>query len=140
VLHEYGSERDVDAGDVLFAVPGRPVLRNPRSRAVLDALGYLGFPAGLSGEELATRGALQAQKFGVRMKLAAKAASLSLHNGVHTVTFDDGEAIQARSVIIATGAQYNRLPLDRLAEFEGVGVSTPRHRRRPRPAGAGRLP
>jgi thioredoxin reductase (NADPH) len=101
---------------------------------------YLGFPAGLSGEELAARGTLQAQKFGVRMKLAAKAASLSLHNGVHTVTFDDGEAIQARSVIIATGAQYNRLPLDRLAEFEGVGVSTPRHRRRPRPAGAGRLP
>jgi thioredoxin reductase (NADPH) len=83
---------------------------------------YLGFPAGLSGEELAARGTLQAQKFGVRMKLAAKAASLSLHKGVHTVTFDDGEAIQARSVIIATGAQYNRLPLDRLAEFEGVGV------------------
>jgi thioredoxin reductase (NADPH) len=41
---------------------------------------------------------------------------------VHRVTFDDGEAIQARSVIIATGARYNRLPLDRLAEFEGVGV------------------
>jgi len=83
---------------------------------------YLGFPAGLSGEELATRGALQAQKFGVRIKLAAKAASLSLEDGVHRVTFDDGEAIQARSVVIATGARYNRLPLDRLAEFEGVGV------------------
>jgi len=164
----------------IIIVPGRPVLRNPRSRALLDALGisgdagsysvgvcdllvvgagpaglaasvygasdgmattlaedtalggqagtssrienYLGFPAGLSGEELATRGTLQAQKFGVRMKLAAKAASLSLQNGVHRVTFDDGEAIHARSVIIATGAQYNRLPLDRLAEFEGVGV------------------
>jgi thioredoxin reductase (NADPH) len=164
----------------IIIVPGRPVLKNPRSRALLDALGisgdagsyplgvcdllvvgagpaglaasvygasdgmattlaedtalggqagtssrienYLGFPAGLSGEELATRGTLQAQKFGVRIKLAAKAASLSLQNGVHLVTFDDGEAIQARSVIIATGAQYNRLPLDRLTEFEGVGV------------------
>jgi thioredoxin reductase (NADPH) len=172
---------DVPVADLpIIIVPGGPVLRNPRSRALLDALGisgdagayplgvcdllvvgagpaglaasvygasdgmattlaedsglggqagtssrienYLGFPAGLSGEELATRGILQAQKFGVRMKLAAKAASLSLHNGVHTVTFDDGEAIQARSVIIATGAQYNRLQLDRLAEFEGVGV------------------
>jgi thioredoxin reductase (NADPH) len=83
---------------------------------------YLGFPAGLSGEELAARGALQAQKFGVRIKLAAKATSLSFQDGVHRVTFDDGEAIQAKSVIIATGARYNRLPLDRLAEFEGVGV------------------
>ena len=83
---------------------------------------YLGFPAGLSGEELAARGTLQAQKFGVRIKLAAKAASLSFQDGAHRVTFDDGDVIQARSVIIATGARYNRLPLDRLAEFEGVGV------------------
>jgi thioredoxin reductase (NADPH) len=83
---------------------------------------YLGFPAGLSGEELAARGTLQAQKFGVRFKLAAKAVSLSSGDGVHRVTFNDGEAIEARSVIIATGARYNRLPLDRLAEFEGVGV------------------
>ena len=83
---------------------------------------YLGFPAGLSGEELAARGTLQAQKFGVRIKLAAKAATLSSGGGVHRVTFEDGEAIAARSVIIATGARYNRLALDRLAEFEGVGV------------------
>jgi thioredoxin reductase (NADPH) len=83
---------------------------------------YLGFPAGLSGEELAARGALQARKFGARIKLAAKAASLSSRDGVHRVTFDDGETIESRSVIIATGARYNRLALDRLAEFEGVGV------------------
>jgi thioredoxin reductase (NADPH) len=82
----------------------------------------LGFPAGLSGEELAARAALQAQKFGVRFKLAAKAASLSSGSGVHQVTFDDGDVINAKSIIIATGARYNRLPLDRLAEFEGVGV------------------
>ena len=83
---------------------------------------YLGFPAGLSGEELAARAALQAQKFGVRIKLASKAVSLSSDSGVHRVSFDDGDAITAKSVIIATGARYNRLPLDRLAEFEGVGV------------------
>jgi thioredoxin reductase (NADPH) len=82
----------------------------------------LGFPAGLSGEELATRSALQAQKFGVRIKLAARAVSLSSDGGLHQVSFDDGETVQARSVIIATGAHYNRLPLDRLEELEGVGV------------------
>jgi thioredoxin reductase (NADPH) len=83
---------------------------------------YLGFPAGLSGEELATRAALQAQKFGVRIKLAAAAVSLASDHDLHTVAFEDGEAVTARSVIIATGARYNRLPLDRLSDFEGVGV------------------
>ena len=82
----------------------------------------LGFPAGLSGEELAARAALQAQKFGVRIKLAARAMALSSADGLHQVSFDDGETVPAKSVIIATGAQYNRLPLDRLADFEGVGV------------------
>jgi len=83
---------------------------------------YLGFPAGVSGDELAARGALQAQKFGVRIKQAARAESLASRAGTHQVAFDDGEVILARSVIIATGARYNRLSLDRLAEFEGVGV------------------
>jgi thioredoxin reductase (NADPH) len=82
----------------------------------------LGFPAGLSGEELAARAALQAQKFGARIKQAARAVSLSSAGGLHQVSFDDGDTVQAKSVIIATGAHYNRLPLDRLAEFEGVGV------------------
>ncbi|HEX3946527.1 MAG TPA: FAD-dependent oxidoreductase [Acidimicrobiales bacterium] len=83
---------------------------------------YLGFPAGLSGEELAVRGSLQAQKFGVRIKLAARAVGLSTWNGAHHVRFEDGETVSALSVIIATGARYNRLPLARLADFEGVGV------------------
>ncbi len=82
----------------------------------------LGFPAGLSGEELAARAALQAQKFGVRIKLASRATSLSSDSDVHRVSFDDGDTVTAKAVIIATGARYNRLPLDRLAEFEGVGV------------------
>jgi thioredoxin reductase (NADPH) len=83
---------------------------------------YLGFPAGLSGEELTARGVLQAQKFGVRVQLGAKAVSLSSRGHAHRVSFDDGEEVTAKSVIIATGARYNRLDLDRLAEFEGVGV------------------
>jgi thioredoxin reductase (NADPH) len=83
---------------------------------------YLGFPAGLSGEELAARAALQAQKFGVCIKLASKAISLTSENDIHHVTFESGEVISAKSVIVATGARYNRLPLDRLTQFEGVGV------------------
>lgn len=83
---------------------------------------YLGFPAGLSGEELAARAVLQAQKFGVRVKLGMSAVELSSGGGLHEVRFDDGETVTARSVIIATGARYNRLPLDRLSDFEGVGV------------------
>jgi thioredoxin reductase (NADPH) len=83
---------------------------------------YLGFPAGLSGEELAARAVLQAEKFGARMKLAVRAVSLSSDAGLHRVTFDDGEVVAARALIIATGASYNRLPVDRLDQFEGVGV------------------
>jgi thioredoxin reductase (NADPH) len=83
---------------------------------------YLGFPAGLSGEELAARAVLQAQKFGVRVKLGASAVELSSDGGLHHVRFNDGETVTANSVIIATGARYNRLPIDRLSDFEGVGV------------------
>ena len=83
---------------------------------------YLGFPAGLSGEELAARAPLQAQKFGVRFKMASRAVALSSEAGSHQVRFEDGTVVTAKSVIIATGARYNRLPLDRLTAFEGVGV------------------
>ena len=83
---------------------------------------YLGFPAGLSGEELTARAVLQAQKFGVRVKLGTSAVSLSSGSGLHEVSFQDGETVTAKSVIIATGARYNRLPIDRLTEFEGIGV------------------
>ncbi len=83
---------------------------------------YLGFPAGLSGEELAARAMLQAAKFGARMKLGVRAISLTSEASLHRVRFDDGEVVAARSLIIATGARYNRLPVDRLGQFEGVGV------------------
>jgi thioredoxin reductase (NADPH) len=83
---------------------------------------YLGFPAGLSGEELAARAMLQAEKFGARMSLGIRAVSLSSEAGAHQVTFDDGSVVTARALIVATGATYNRLPLERLDEFEGMGV------------------
>ena len=83
---------------------------------------YLGFPAGLSGEELTARAVLQAQKFGVRIQLGTSAMALSSGVGPHQIRFSNGEMITATSVIIATGARYNRLQLDRLTDFEGVGV------------------
>jgi thioredoxin reductase (NADPH) len=83
---------------------------------------YLGFPAGLSGDELTARATLQAEKFGVRVSLGKRAVALTSGIDSHRVQFEDGEAMSAKSVIIATGAHYNRLPLPRLSEFEGVGV------------------
>src|SRR5256714_4393811 len=82
----------------------------------------LGFPAGLSGDELTARGTLQAQKFGVRVELGKRAVALASGIDSHRVRFEDGDVMSAKSVIIATGARYNRLPLARLSEFEGVGV------------------
>jgi thioredoxin reductase (NADPH) len=82
----------------------------------------LGFPAGLSGEELATRAALQARKFGVRIKQSSRAVALISRTDTHEVRFEDGETVVAKSVIIATGSRHNRLPVDRLDDFDGVGV------------------
>jgi thioredoxin reductase (NADPH) len=83
---------------------------------------YLGFPAGLSGEELATRAALQAEKFEARIMVPREAKSLS-NNGIsHVVELTDGAKLHASAVIIATGANYRRLAIDGLDKFEGAGV------------------
>ncbi|MCI5048470.1 MAG: FAD-dependent oxidoreductase [Aquisalinus sp.] len=84
---------------------------------------YLGFPTGVSGAELAQRAAIQAQKFGVRMAAPAKASNLELcENGIYCLTTEDGRRLSARAVVIASGAQYRRLPVARLEEFEGRGI------------------
>jgi thioredoxin reductase (NADPH) len=71
----------------------------------------LGFPAGLSGEELAARATLQAQKFGVRIKQAARAVSLSSADGLHQVSFDDGDTVAARSAFPAALGDQAATPL-----------------------------
>jgi thioredoxin reductase (NADPH) len=83
---------------------------------------YLGFPAGLSGAELAARAALQAQKFSAAILVGCTATSLRSDGGVHSVELSDGRTLQARAVVLATGARYRRLPVDRLSDFEGSGV------------------
>ncbi len=84
---------------------------------------YLGFPTGISGEELAFRAEVQAIKFGARFALPRSATSLHVdQDKLFVVTLDDRSEIQARAVIIATGARYRRLGLSRQEVFEGAGI------------------
>jgi thioredoxin reductase (NADPH) len=83
---------------------------------------YLGFPMGISGQELASRAYVQAQKFGAEILIAKSATHLTCGRRQYTVRIDDGPGVPARTVIIATGAEYRRPPLGNLAQFEGTGV------------------
>jgi thioredoxin reductase (NADPH) len=83
---------------------------------------YMGFPTGISGADLTFRGQVQAMKFGTCFAMPRRVERLSQRDGGFCVTLDDGEELCARSVLVATGVQYRRLPLDRLEEFEGAGV------------------
>lgn len=83
---------------------------------------YLGFPMGVSGRELAGRAAVQAQKFGVRIASPVRACELERDGDAYCLTLADGRKLKCRAVIIATGAQYRRLPIDGLENFEGRGV------------------
>jgi thioredoxin reductase (NADPH) len=83
---------------------------------------YVGFPSGISGEELATRAALQALRLGARVNAPCEVAGLRAELGYHVVVLGDGSEIACRSVIIATGARYQRLAVEGLDRFEGNGV------------------
>jgi thioredoxin reductase (NADPH) len=83
---------------------------------------YLGFPAGITGTELTSRAVTQARKFGARTATPYRAVSLEPGNGRHLVRLEEGVEIAARTVLLATGAQYRRLPVDGLAGFEGLSV------------------
>jgi thioredoxin reductase (NADPH) len=84
---------------------------------------YLGFPAGVSGAELAERARLQAKKFGVEISVPSRAVGLGERDGFQVVTVDSGEELQAGVVVLALGVQYRRLPIDGLADYEGAGVT-----------------
>ncbi|MEV7010868.1 FAD-dependent oxidoreductase [Streptosporangium sp. NPDC051022] len=83
---------------------------------------YLGFPAGISGGELAERAVIQARKFGARLGVPAEAVSLEARDGHYSVGLGDGPPVRGRTIVIATGARYRRLGVPRLEEFEGNGV------------------
>ncbi|MGN6589256.1 MAG: FAD-dependent oxidoreductase [Sphingomicrobium sp.] len=83
---------------------------------------YLGFPTGISGMALMGRAFSQAQKFGVEILIPDEAVKLECGNDPYHVQIGTGERVQARSVVIATGARYRRLDVDRLDEFEGASI------------------
>jgi thioredoxin reductase (NADPH) len=83
---------------------------------------YLGFPAGISGHDLAGRAYSQAQKFGAQIMIAKGASQLTCGRKPFIVQIDEGPRVPARTVIIATGAEYRRPSLENLSRFEGAGV------------------
>ncbi len=84
---------------------------------------YMGFPTGISGADLVWRGEVQAMKFGTRFVMPRRIESLDqLDNGAFCATFTNGRRVLAASVVVATGVQYRRLPIARLADFEGTGI------------------
>lgn len=84
---------------------------------------YMGFPTGISGADLCWRGEVQAMKFGTRFAVPRRATALAKReDGVFCVTLDNGSEVCAKALIVSTGVQYRRLPIDRLEEFESSGI------------------
>jgi thioredoxin reductase (NADPH) len=84
---------------------------------------YMGFPTGISGTDLTWRGQVQAMKFGTRFVMPRRVEHLSRReDGAFCAMLDDGDELCARAVLVATGVQYRRLPLDNLEELEGAGI------------------
>ncbi len=83
---------------------------------------YLGFPTGLSGQELAARALAQSEKFGAQMMVAHSVEKLECSKLPYKVVLDDGTKIAARAIMIATGAQYNKPRIPNIKEFEGQGI------------------
>src|SRR5580700_3096268 len=83
---------------------------------------YLGFPLGISGQELAGRAAAQAQKFGAKVLIANNVTKLNCDRSPYELIVDCGQVIRSRTVVIASGAQYKKPKLENLTKFEGQGV------------------
>jgi thioredoxin reductase (NADPH) len=84
---------------------------------------YMGFPTGISGSDLVWRGEVQAMKFGTRFAMPRRVVRLdTLEDENFCATFDTGQRVRAKTVVVATGVQYRRLPIDRLEAFEGAGI------------------
>lgn len=105
--------------DVLVLESGSPGGQAGSSSKIEN---YLGFPTGISGQELTARAYTQAQKFGAQLMAAKGARRLDCDSRAYALEIDDGPRVPARCVILATGAEYRKLPLPDLARFEGAGV------------------
>ncbi len=83
---------------------------------------YLGFPAGISGTELTSRAVTQARKFSARTATPYRAQALEPGGAQHLVRLEEGNEIAARAVLLSTGAEYRRLPVADLEDYEGISV------------------
>jgi len=83
---------------------------------------YLGFPTGISGQALAGRAQVQAQKFGARLALSRAVVGLDCERAPYTLKLEDGESVRARAIVIATGARYRKLDVVDYERFEGAGI------------------
>ena len=112
----YGASEGLD---VLVLEPNSP---GGQAASTSKIENYLGFPTGISGQELAGRAYTQAQKFGAEVLIAQGAKQLACERVPYAIAIDGGSKVSARVVIIATGAEYRRLPLANLSDFDGCGV------------------
>jgi thioredoxin reductase (NADPH) len=105
--------------DVLVLETGTPGGQAGSSSKIEN---YLGFPTGISGLALAARARIQAQKFGAEIRTAYSARKLNCGQRPYAVDLCHGNAVRARSIIIATGAEYRQLTLENAARFIGTGI------------------
>jgi thioredoxin reductase (NADPH) len=112
----YGASEGLDVLVLEANVPGGQAGSSSRIE------NYLGFPTGISGQELTGRAYAQAQKFGADIMIAKGAARLECQRQTYAVEIDEGARLAARTVIIATGAEYRKPALENLSQFEGAGV------------------
>jgi thioredoxin reductase (NADPH) len=83
---------------------------------------YVGFPMGISGQELAGRAVVQAEKFGAKMMVGEKVLKIQYDQRPYQLTLENGVVIDTRSIVIATGAQYNKPKVEKLGQYEGRGI------------------
>lgn len=105
--------------DVLVLETGTPGGQAGSSSKIEN---YLGFPTGISGLALAARALIQAQKFGAEIRTAYPVMSLRCDQRPYSIEFANGHAARARSIVIATGAEYRQLSLDNASRFLGTGI------------------
>ena len=112
----YGASEGLDVLVLESNVPGGQAGSSSRIE------NYLGFPSGISGLDLTGRAYAQAQKFGAEVMIAKGATKLSCARPLYSVHLEDGGRIDARALIIASGAQYRKPAIDNVSQFEGAGV------------------
>jgi len=112
----YAASEGLDALVIEAATPGGQAGSSSKIE------NYLGFPTGISGQELAARAIAQVEKFGAKMMVAHSVARLDCEKRPYKVVLDNGNRLAARAMLIATGAQYNKPRIPNLEKFEGQGV------------------